>query len=199
MNKMKKVDNIEQRRSQWLATGKQIVETCFAREAQLGDLCPQRANLLQKDKNQALRKISILSKEISKKVEALAEIERDQGFGFSKVLGNNADELSVVVLSLLLCARLDASVARSIRVVQDVMDYTAVRNPSIALQVRKMFRSDGTMFPFVTMGRNITLDELSVTLKESVLNRILGLPSDLVEARCEAEALLGTVKKGLIL
>ena len=195
---MKKVNDLEQRRSLWLATGKQITEICFERESQLGDLCPQRTSLDQKTKNQALRKISVLSKEISKKVETLADIERDQGFGFG-VLGHDPDELTVVVLSLLLAARLDASVARSIRTIQDVMDFTAVRNPSIALIVRNMFRSDGKLFQFISLGRYIVLDELPVTLRESVFNRILGQPSDLVEARCEAESLVGNNKRGMII
>jgi hypothetical protein len=62
-----------------------------------------------------------------------------------------------------------------------------------------MFRSDGTLFPYVCLGRYIVLDELTVTLKESVFNRVLGMPSDLVEVRCEAEALVGNNKRGMII
>ncbi len=194
-----KVDDMEKNRSLWLATGKQIIEMCFERESRLSDVCPQRTSLDSDTKKQAIRDIARLTGVISKKVQALADIERNQGFGFSVVLGRDPDELTVVVLSLLLCARLDASVARSIRVVQDIVDFASVRNPSVALKVRSMFRGDGKLFPFVCLGRYITLDEMSVTLRESTTNRILGMPSDAVEARCEAEALVGNVKKGLIL
>jgi hypothetical protein len=79
------------------------------------------------------------------------------------------------------------------------MDYASVRNPSIALNVRNMFRSDGKLFPFISLGRYIVLDELTVTLRESVFNRIIGQPSDLVEQKCDAEALVGNNKKGMIL
>jgi hypothetical protein len=188
----------EQRRSQWLATIKQITEKCFERESRLSDVCPQRTSLDSNVKKQALKEIAMLSGEISKKVATLADIERDQGFGFG-VLGHAQEELTVVVLSLLFAARLDASVGRSIRSIQDVMDYASVRNPSIALNVRNLFRSDGKLFPFISLGRYIVLDELTVTLRESVFNRIIGQPSDLVEQKCDAEALVGNNRKGMIL
>lgn len=196
---MEKMNDIEQTRSLWLAVVKSITEKCIAREAQLTDLCPQRTSLDQETKNQALRKISRVSKEITQSVLKLKEIEQKGGIGFSVVMGNKVEELEIVVMSLLTAARLDVNASRSIRVVQDVMDFASVRNPSLSLQVRNMFRSDGKLFSLVALGRYIVLDELSVTLRESTFNRILGMTSDAVELRCEAEALVGNNKRGMII
>jgi len=193
---MKKSD-MEQHRSLWLATVKQVVEKCFARESQFSDLCPQR-HLEETARIEALRKISTLSKQISQLVSKLKGIEQKGGLGFKIVLGE-VEELEMVVMCLLLGSRLEVSVARSVRTIQDIMDFGGVRNPSISLQVRSMFRSDGRLFQFVSLGRYIVLDEMSVTLKESVFNRVLGMPSDLVEARCDAEALVGNNKRGIII
>ena len=190
-------NDIEQRRSLWLAAVKQVVEKCFERESQFSDLCPQR-HLDETTRTEALRKISTLSKDISQLVLKLEGIEQKGGLGFTVVLGE-VEELEILVMCLLLGSRLEVSVARSVRTIQDVMDFVGVRNPSISLKVRSMFRSDGRMFPLVAMGRYIVLDELTVTLKESVFNKILGMPSDLVEARCDAEALVGNNKRGMIL
>lgn len=89
---MDKIQDVEQRRSLWLATVKTITETCFQREAQLSDLCPQRTPLDQDAKTLALKSIARLSREVSGQVQKLKDIERDGGIGFSVVLGQPPDE-----------------------------------------------------------------------------------------------------------
>jgi hypothetical protein len=192
---MDKKPDIQQQRSLWLGVAKQIVEKCFSREARLLDLCPR---YLDKDgeKANALKAISGLTKEIGKKVQKLKDIERDGGMiGFTNVLGNTPeDEVTTVVLVLLVAARLDCSAAGQLRTLADLMNQAAVRNPVVALQVRGMFRPGTALFPLVVIGRGICADECFVTLRESVFNRILAQPSDALEMRLEAEALVGKIR-----
>ena len=188
---MNKNQDIEQRRALWLATVKTITEKCFTREAKLADLCPQRLSLDQETKAQALKSIARISREISIQVNTLTDIEKSGGLGFSVVLGHAPDELTSIVMCLLISARLDNSVTHLLRCVSDVMNQASVRNPSSSLRVRNMFRSDSEIFNFVGLGRGIARDELSVSLRESILNRILSQPSDAIEVKCEAELLVG--------
>lgn len=191
---MEKIQDVEQRRSLWLGVAKQIVEKCFSREARLLDLCPR---YLDKDgeKANALKAITGLTKEIGKKVQKLNEIERDGGIGFTNVLGHTPDdEVTTVVLCLLVAARLDCSAAGQLRTLADLMNQAAVRNPVVALQVRGMFRPGTALFPLVVLGRGIVADECYVTLRESIFNRILAQPSDALEVRLEAEALVGKIR-----
>ena len=181
------------KRDEWLGTLKKITENCFEREARLGDLCPQRYSPLdQKEKRESLKKIARLSKEISVQIQHLNRLEQGGGFGFSVVLGSQPDELMAVVLSLLVSARLDCAVGNQIRAVQDVINFTAIRNPATAAQVRSLFRSDSALFRLVVLGqRGFALDQFSCTIRESILNRILCQQPDDTEARCEAEVLVG--------
>ena len=135
-----------------------------------------------------------MSREISGQVQKIKDIERDGGIGFANVLGRTPDELTTVVLCLLVAARLDSSAASQFRILADLMSKAAVRNPCVALQVRGMFRSESALARLVVLGRGIVADECFITLRESVLNRILAQPSDALEARCEAEALVGKTR-----
>lgn len=186
--------DIEQQRSRWLKAVKRIVETCLKREAQLADICPQRTHLDKGTKWTALKSIAILSRDISAQVKRLAALETDGGVGFVNVLGHCPDELTAVVLSLLVAARLDSAAASQFRVLSDVMNAAAVRDPIVALQVRNMFRGRSELAPLVVLGRGIAADECFVTLRESVFNKILNQSQDALEARCEAEALLGKAR-----
>ncbi len=184
---------VEKRLGAYLAVGKLVVEKCVEREARLVDVCPQRyASINGETKTTALRGIASLSKEISTLVERLNRLD-GEGIGFSVVLGKKPDELVAVVLCLLLSARLDGAAGDCVRTVQDAMNYAACRSSSVSLAARNMFRSDGVLFSLTAlgMGRGYALDSCSVTLRESVLNRILHQPSDATEARCEAEILTG--------
>ena len=182
---------MEQRRAKWLSALKVLTEKCAEREARIYDMCPQRYSSLDgKDKKESLKAIARLSKEINAQVQRLNELEQNGEIGFSAVLGKQPDELTVVVLALLVSARLDANVAHLMRSVQDAINQSAVRDPSASLQTRNMFRSDGVLFPLVVLGRSVCTDQASLTLRESVLNRILGLPIDQNEIRCDAEALV---------
>jgi hypothetical protein len=146
----------------------------------------------QKAKRESLKAIALLSKEISIQIQHLHRLEQGGGIGFRVVLGSQPDELVAVVLALLVSARLDCAVGSQMRSVQDVINFTAIRNPVIAAQVRGMFRSDSVLYRLVVLGqRGFALDQCSCTLRESVLNRILAQPSDETEAKCEAEILLG--------
>ena len=190
---MDKNTNIAKQRAEWLGTLKKITEKCFEREARLGDLCPQRYSPLdQKEKRESLKQIARLSKEISTQIQRLNRLEQGGGIGFGIVLGSQPDELMAVVLSLLVSARLDCAVGTQIRAVQDVINFTAIRNPATAAQVRSLFRSDSILYRLVVLGqRGFALDQYSCTIRESVMNRILAQPSDETEARCEAEVLVG--------
>jgi len=165
---------------------------CFERESRLSDLCPQRyAPLDNKSKIESLKNVAGLSREISNQVIKLNQLEQKGGIGFSMVLGSQPDELVSVVMALLVSARLDCAVSHQIRNIQDLVGFTAARNPATADQVRSYFRSDSKLFPFVVLGRGNALDLCSCTLRESIFNRILCRPSDEMETRCEAEVLLG--------
>ena len=187
------MDNtIERRRAEWLGIIKKITEKCFERESRLSDLCPQRyAPMEQQEKQEALKAIASLSKEISFQIGKLNQVEQGGGIGFSAVLGSPPDRLVAVAMALLVSARLDCAAGHQIRNVQDVINYSSVRSPTICDQVRSLFRSDSILFPLVGIGRGCALDFCSCTLRESVLNRILARPSDETELRCEAEYLLG--------
>jgi len=187
--------NIDKRRSEWLKVIKQITERCFERESRLSDLCPQRYAPLDKEaKTVALKEIAGLSRDISADVERLNQVEQGGGIGFSVVLGSPPDGLVAVAMALLVSARLDCAAGHQIRNIQDVVNFTAVRSPTICDQVRSLFRSDSILYHLVGMGRGVALDMCTCTLRESVLNRILARPSDETEMRCEAEYLLGGSK-----
>lgn len=183
---------IERRRNIWLGIIKAITEKCFEREARLGDLCPQRYSMVDKDNRRAaLKAIATLTQEIASCGERLRQLERGGGIGFSVVFGRSPTSLEQVVLSLMTAARFDASAASQLRSVLDVINFAAVRDPSTADQVRCLYRSDSAVFPFFVLGKGYTLDLCSCTLREKMLNRILARPADETEARCEAEALVG--------
>ncbi len=58
---MDEIQDVEQRRSLWMATVKTITETCFQREGQVSDLCPQRTPTDQDAKTLALKSIARLT------------------------------------------------------------------------------------------------------------------------------------------
>lgn len=186
--------SLEQQRRCWLVTAKLITFACLKREAGLSDLCPQRTHLDQETKRAALRSVAHQTREIKMLVKRLADLEEDGGVGFVNVLGKPPDELTAVVLCLLMAARLDSAAASQFRILADVMNAAAVRNPLVALQVRNMFRSGSELFSLVVLGRCVNADEAFINLRESVFNKILALPSDALESRCEAEALVGKVR-----
>ena len=187
---MNNTSGIETKRAEFLNDLKQVVQVIYQRERWFNALCPQ----LKPDdaeRGKALKQISSESKHLGELIGRLSQIGQDGSLGFQRLLGFEPDEVTATVMALLVACRLDSSVSTSMRAVDDLSHFVANRDPVVALQIRNLFRADGKLFPFVTVRLSLVLDEATVILRESAFNRVMGQASDVVEARCEAEALIG--------
>ena len=186
-------DGMEKRRAAWLSNIKAVVAGAFELDAEYGRLCPSLGGKTRKDRNDALRTITRLATMVSVHIPTMAGLEKGGEFGFKAGLGFDVykDETLVVCLALLLAARLEPNVSRSIFNVGDLNTYAARRDPAKALEIRSYFREDGVLHSFVVLGRASNLDEQCVRIREAIFNRIMGLPTDKTERFAEAESLVG--------
>ena len=181
--------NIEQRRSDWLGLLKKMVEAIYAREGHYNTLCPQ-SRIEETERAKAREAIVLLTRQIHGLIHQMDEIARDGGFGVTALMGHTPDDLTATVILLMLASRLNSNLASSMRGLDDLIHFAADSSPDEAFFVRSLFRSDSCLYPFVSIGRGIALDDCSVILRESSYNRMMGLSSDLTESRFEAEAIL---------
>ena len=190
---MNKTLQIEERRREWLRLLKKTMQAIYGRESHYSSLCPQ-VRIDAEERTKALREVAALSKQIEMTVCQMDEIGRDGGFGFSVLMGSTPDLLTAEVLVLLVAAHLDSNVSLNLRGVQDLIHYVADLDPVSALKVRCMFRSDGILYPFVSMSKGMIISDTTVFLKESGFNSVMGLSNEILTFRCDAEALVGRVR-----
>lgn len=175
------------RREAWLKQLKAVTLLVVERDSLLQDCCPYMRHISTEEKAKTLRDISNKSKEITESVQKLLKIE--QGcLGVTALLSGKISEEVALTVYCAIGARLDGTVDRSFRRVQDYTAMVAARDPVLSLKVRNLFRSDSVLDPYIALGSSgVNLDEKLVAIRESSLNRALGQDQDRNTILCDAE------------
>jgi len=181
-------DNVAELRTEYLNILRKLVVAVFQRSClERVELCPEgnpEPDTAALEKYSKLRiKIASLTQEIR-----LFE-EKNAGFGVCALLGQEPEIPVRIACSLLLAKSISDSVSR-IRTVSEVCDYSVgSQNPMDTLSIRQSFARSGILRPHCSVViREVTLDEMYVTLKEKSICRMLNLPeSDALEFEIMAE------------
>ena len=162
-------------RTRWMELPKRITTACFTRQDKLEDLSPDR-HLDEADRRQTLKAVCKLNRDIARCTEEMAAME-NADFGTAAIMEDPAPLMRIVV-ALMVIARLVASAGRQMDSVDDVVGLASGGDPEDALAARNLFRDDSPLRRYLRISYSATLDESSVRLKESGLNRILGNEPD---------------------
>jgi hypothetical protein len=177
------MDSLEKRRDSWLTLVSRMVLGLMRRDNTLSEvMCPMMPLRDPKKKQEALREVANLNKEIADVCERMLPIEcGDPPLGVLAVLDqNDIDAYTRSALALLVAARHDRDVAAQIQTVADVVTIAAGRKPVAAVELRRDFEfATGSLRPLVRIVRtSASLDEAKVALRETVLAEVLGREPD---------------------
>lgn len=183
-----KAKNLETRRIEWLAEAKKLTIITSDRHDAMSDTCTR----FHRDENRkdALQRAAQLSRQLTASCRRLRDIETRDNPQLGAAAGGIPDTESLqLAFTLLVMARLSEDLSCETSDVARLIEIAAGRDPADALTIRSAFRSDtGVLRPLVECAIGRTLDELdNMVLKESVFNRVLGLPED-VEAETASAA-----------
>lgn len=187
-------DKTDKARTKWATLAKRITERVMERQEKMQDLCPGNP-LATEDRQQTLKAICGMNREIARLTEEMAGIEEESHVGSTPLLGQEPGALVRTVMALMAVARFSPEVGRDARSVDDIVGLVGARDPEDSLSVRALFRDDSVLRPHVNISYGPTLDESGVRLKEPSLNRLLSQqPSDKSEMMAEAVAMIGKWK-----
>ena len=172
------MSTVAENQIQWLKTVKAVALACIERHNIIS--CPYVGTLDETDRN----RVAELGRSIHGHARDLIEQESDT-LGCTALLGRDPSITETITISLLTCARLDRDVARNeVSTVSDVISLVAARRPQQAIEVRNLFRSDGSLHGYVSLSYSSTLDETRVRLTETSLNTFLNIPNDETATIC---------------
>jgi len=183
-------DETEKTRTAWAATATRLAEKMLERKAKVDDL-RQNLPLGMADKQETLREICSLGKDIAGIADELDDLEKGAPVGATALCGRNPGVVPRMALALMAAARWDQNVSRETHEVQDVTLLVSAVDSESCLQTRALFRDDSPLRPHILIAYATTLDESGVRLKEGSLNRLLGQKPDGADKMTEAVGLSG--------
>jgi hypothetical protein len=184
-------ENLDQKRVNWLDLAKQITLKAVERDSvYTHDLCPNSYKPDEKEKKEALKRVSDLTRDLNTLTSRMQILERDGTIGAKLLLNTEPDDIVRSVLAAMVTVKFSAEAARNLKRVGDYLDLLGNRDPERCLAIRMLFREDdGILFKHIHIYPAQDLSDCRASLRERDFNRILGLKPDPSERLCEAAAL----------
>jgi hypothetical protein len=175
------MNELEQRRSSWLKMAKSLVVSLIRRDSILSEvMCPMMPLRDPTEKQEALRGVAKLSKEIADVSERMALIENgDPYLGARALLDEEGVDVPVrSAVALLIAARHDHGFTSDI--IGEIVKISSGQDPVAAEALRRQFQfAEGSIRPHVRVVRSSpSLDEWHVAIRESSLALALGREPD---------------------
>jgi len=168
-----KTTELDRRRSHWLKTAKHICVATLSRAELLRSTCGDNTD-------KARRAVSLAGERLHSMLRELGDIEKGAlPLGAYSLFPDGAEEHVHHAIVLLIGARLCDELGVSVGSVGDIVDLVSGRDAEVALATRALFRIDGLLRPHVNIEhRTRVLDQLRVSLRESIFNLALGIEPD---------------------